>query len=111
MKIYASRKREVSFKDFEGQDIWVECWMDEWIGCYIKVIKYSSEDRMLTYSLIPDYFIEYHNLEMLTREEALESLDIEYTDNAGRFEIASPLNLLSTEEVRQEILYAPPTPF
>ena len=114
MKIYAN-SRQLTFKDIEGKDLWLKCYhdLDEY-DVYVKVLKvfknYGCPEQM-KYIEVPAMYINEHNLEMLTLEEAIDELGHWHVDDLIHFKVCKPIDLLTTDEIYYELKQCPPTPF
>lgn len=103
MAIGTSFDDNSSLLDFIGTDIWVKCWdrYNKWV-MYIHALDYEKDYLgrvVLRYAQIPDYFIDEHTLEMASKDEALEQVYEEYSMQLNYFDIISPIEVATTDEI------------
>ena len=115
MIIGFSIDENTSLLDLIGSDLWVKCWdrYNKWV-MYIHPLDYEKDYLgriILRYSQIPDFFIDEHTLEMLTKEEALESVQEEFYAQLNYFDIISPVDTATTDEIIDIINECNGTPF
>ena len=101
-----------SLLEYASKDIWVKCYNKSYdYESYIKVANIRLPDGYMKFYEVPDYFVDEQILEMFTKKEALDSLDDLYTGHTWDFEVLSPYDYVTTDEIISYIESCPDTPF
>ena len=97
-------------REFAGTDLWVKCYNRacDWEE-YIRILECVGFRAI--YTAVPDFFLDNHTLEMATRDEALEEVELEHRGSILQFDIIHPMDVATTQEVIDTIKSCSPTPF
>jgi hypothetical protein len=98
--------------EYLGKDAWVKCYnkRDDY-PCYIKVERISQLDESMQYYEVAAFIVDERILEMYTRDEAMESMEYLHTGYTWDFEILSPYDYATTEEIVNSINSCDAYPF